>query len=173
MWVQGEPNRLDALTRQIVGGYLRSHFNLSTRHGWAWEGLGMYLTHLAVGTHLTFFVPTSSGGGVEAKLDTSLMEPEADWLVALVEVMSGDDPPELAPTLEADVSGMDIRQLVLAHGLAAYLIEVQSDKLPMILARTGGGHDAAVVLKEELERSTTTLLADMLRWAESMLPDEE
>ena len=48
--------RLDGAARQTLGTLLMDAYGVDGRHGWAWEGLGLYLVERMVGTRLTHYV---------------------------------------------------------------------------------------------------------------------
>src|SRR5439155_15846795 len=54
-WDKDAARRLDAACRQTVVDFLSRTDGLSLKHVWAWEGLGLLLTHELIGTRLTLY----------------------------------------------------------------------------------------------------------------------
>ena len=171
VWEADPVKRLDALVRQVIGIYLRDHYTMSTRQGWVWEGLGLYLTHLAVGTRLTYFIRPS--GYVEAntgpRLGMRLMDANADWLAILVEELQKPKPPRLIYMLGKDVNSLSVREMLLAHGLAAYLTELHPQRLPVILKRIGAGEDSFLVFEEEFGMKMPEIEKELETWLRRMI----
>lgn len=170
VWSPGEAARRDALARQFVGCWLRDHFGLSTRQGWAWEGFGLYLGHLAVHTRLTFFIRETDyvEQGSGPNLTERLRATDADWLAMLAEVLESERAPKLGFMLGKDVNGMDQRELLLAHGLAAWLIEARPEEAATVLLRMGKGQDPANVLEEVLGMRLPRLERHLMRWVKEV-----
>ena len=171
VWETHPDKRLDGLVRQIVGIFLRDHYSLSTRIGWAWEGLGLYLTHLAVGTRLTYYIRPGNyvEGAVRPKLGRRLMDSKTNWLGVFLEEMQQDRPPRLVYTLGKDVNSMDIRDLLVSYALASFLLELHDDRLPRILTRVGHGDDTVRVLEEEFGETLPEIQERLVRWSRDML----
>ncbi|MDA1266409.1 MAG: hypothetical protein O2816_15120 [Planctomycetota bacterium] len=166
VWGMGPPGRLDAAIRQSSGAFLRDHFGLSTRHGWAWEGFGTVLTESITGSHLTFFVrPSRYEEGPGPNLSERLRADDADWLLLFTEQMTSEKPAQLAFLMGKDVNGLDERELLLAHTLAKWLLEARPAAALKVLKRLGEGHAGATVLEEELGMSLTFLEQHLVRWA--------
>jgi len=171
VWVEDEAERLDALTRQLVGAYLRDRFGLSTQQGWVWEGFGIYLTHLLIGTRRTFFVrPSEYVAGADVSLEERLLRPDADWIGELLAVAADGRRPRLSYLLGKDVNSMDVRDLLLAHALAAYLLEERHERIPRVLGRLGEGRGSKVVLEEELGKALPALEEELYAWAARRRP---
>jgi hypothetical protein len=166
VWVEGPFRRRDGLVRQIIGTYLLDRFGVSTRHGWLWEGLGIELTYRILGTRQTFFVQSSTYvQNVGPRLDLSLFEPHVDWLEELVRMMSGPQPPRLVYLVGKDVNAMNLPELLLANGLATYLLEARPDALRTVVSRLGAGEASLPVLEDVLGLPLPELETEVLRWA--------
>ena len=170
VWGQGELARRDSLARQVAGRWINESYGVSPRHGWVWEGLGLYLAWHAVGTRLTFFVRL--GAYVQdnqgPNLSKELRAEDADWYGLLADLLATDRPPKLAFLLGKDVNGMDERELLLAHGLAAWLVEARADVAPEIFGRVGLGENSARVLEEVLGMRLPQLERHLARWADEV-----
>jgi len=167
IWGHDELARRDSLSRQVAGGWIRDSYGVSTRQGWVWEGLGLYLSEHAVGTRLTFFIRPSPyvQGNQGLNLSKRLQAKGADWYGLLADLMATDRPPQLAFLLGKDVNGMEERELLLAHGLAAWLVEARPEQAPVIFGRVGSGEDSVRVLEEVLGMRLPDLEKHLARWA--------
>lgn len=151
IWADERAKRLDNLVRQIVGVYFRDEFRISTKVGWAWEGFGLYLTHLAVGTRLTFYVrPSKYSNQRELNFEERLLDGNTDWLTELAIYASRGEKAKLQFTLGRDVNTMEVGDLLLANALATWLFEERPDHLGEILLRIGQGEPSVTVLEDEL-----------------------
>ncbi len=165
VWVEDEAERLDAMTRQLVGAYLRDTFGLSTRHGWAWEGFGLYLTHLVVGTRMTFFVrPSEYVESADANLDQRLLRPEADWLAELQKEVEDGRRPRLGFVIGKDVNSLEVRDLLLSNALAIYLTEETPEILTGLLSELGEGKTSLQALEQATGKKIPTLEQELYAW---------
>jgi len=166
VWVPNIDERLDAMVRQFVAAYLRDEFQITARNGWVFEGFGIYLTHLAVGTRMTFFVrPGNYVEDTTVRLDDRLQGQDADWLAELTALDRARQRPKLSFLLGKDVNGMDTRDMLLANALARYLFEVQPEHLQRILQRIGQGEASVIALQEELGVMLPELEETLYAWA--------
>ena len=139
IWSEDVPRRVDGATRSTVNQYLQNGFKIGLRHGWASEGIGVYLVETMVGTHLTWFTKTEryvvqNDGG---KASMSIDDPDLDWMQAGRELLTADGAPHLGILLGRRVSTMTSLDLVHAYVLAAYLIEGRAKELPLLLEAIG------------------------------------
>ncbi|MFT5287080.1 MAG: hypothetical protein ACI8TQ_003256 [Planctomycetota bacterium] len=139
VWSEDVPRRVDGATRATVNQYLQNGFKISLRHGWASEGIGLYLVETMVGTHLTWFTKVEryiiqNDGG---KATMSIENPDLDWMQAGRELLTSADAPHLGLLLGRRVSTMSSLDLIHAYVLAAYLIEGRSQELPLLLETIG------------------------------------
>lgn len=175
-WTHEPEMRVDGVVRQTFGGLLTDAFGITTKHGWAWEGFGLYLNHQLIGTRLSFFVrDTGYVPDAARTMRTRLRQQDADWLAMALEMMRGEHKPKLSFVLGSDVNGMNNDDMLLAFALAAYLIESQPTKVPRILGRIGGalaedgqGENPIIVLQGELGWDLPHLEARLMRWLEEV-----
>jgi hypothetical protein len=160
-WGEGTALRADAVARQTVSWLLRHKFKLSPKQGWAWEGLGLYLSFRVSGTRLRFFVRESdyTGGPDRA---TDLRDPNSNWL-RLAKGVLEEQPPKMDFLLGKDVNGLTERDLLVAYALGAYLVEGHREKLPRILTRIVN-EPATKVLEEELGKDPEALTKELRKW---------
>jgi hypothetical protein len=152
-WSTTATLRLDRSTRQTVGAFLTDTYGISTEHGWAWEGIGIYLTYQLTGTRLTYYIRPDRYGGdpnasdVQKQLFARLFQAESEWIdeARLFFVETGHRPPGLASLMGRAVDSMSAQDMLWSYVLAAYLIEGWPDHAPAFLTEIGGGtapHDA-------------------------------
>jgi hypothetical protein len=142
--------RLEFAARWAVASLLRRHFGITAARGWAYEGVGLYLTELLTGSHLTYMVRPSryapDEGRLKAELWAKIRHPRSDWFEIAGQLVREHKNPDLAFLLSKDVNTMDAGDLVYAYVMAAYLLEGQADRAPKLLRAIGQGevpfHDA-------------------------------
>jgi len=175
-WAETEVERLDRSTRQTLGLLLNEGFGISTRHGWAWEGIGLYLTYQLTGTRMTYFVrpgkyaegdPTSSA---QEKLMGRLTSPGADWLHEAREFFGDRPPPRLALLMGRDVNDMSATDLLHAYVFASFLIEGWPDELPRLLEAIGDGASGAEAVGRTFGFELPRLQERVWSWLEESGP---
>lgn len=164
-WGETTPVRQDAVSRQTVSWLLKHRFELTPRQGWAFEGIGLYLSYTVCGTRLRFFVRESEYGSVEERTDM-LRDPKVDWLSLALEVMHRK-PPDLKFLLGKDVNNLSERDLLVSYALGAYLVEGRHEELPAILSRLPK-EPATVVLEDVLGLGPDELADELLQWLEAL-----
>jgi len=166
-WSIDPARRIDGAARQTLGTMLMDAFGIDGRHGWAWEGVGLYLTFHLVGTRKTYFF---QGGGYQPKTQTALWSrlqmPDVNWLEEGRRLLSGPSAPHLEFLLGKSVNNMRDEDLLFSYVLAAYLLEGRPKETPTILRRIGAGDHPVTVLEEELGRPLREIEARILRWLE-------
>ena len=72
--------------RQPTAALLLRAFGIRADHGWAYEGIGLYLTELLTGTHTTYTIQPSVYARDDRRTKEDLFqrirEPDADWRIA-------------------------------------------------------------------------------------------
>lgn len=164
-WGEDTTIRVDAVARQTVSWLLRHKYKLSVKQGWAWEGIGLYLSFRVCGTRLRFFVRESDYVGAEGRSD-DLRNPEANWLKLAKDVLQ-KQPPNMKFLLGKDVNSLTERDLLVAYALGAYLVEGRKAELPKILSRITT-EPSTVVLQEELGLDPDQLGKELRRWLEAL-----
>ena len=143
-WDEDPVNRLDGAVRHTLCELFRAEFGLSTRHAWAWEGLGIYLTRALVGTRRTFY-GTVEGLDPEARKLVSLLvnADEVNWMnEAYQRIMThqGTPPAEL---FAKSVDELDVYDLLAVYAFGAYLLEGHPERVCGLL-RAASAEDAEV-----------------------------
>jgi hypothetical protein len=166
-WSLDPQRRIDGAARQTLGTMLMDAFGIDGRHGWAWEGVGLYLTYHLVGTRKTFFF---QGGGYTPKTQTALWQrlqlADVNWLEEGRRLLSKPNAPHLEFLLGKSVNNMRDEDLLFSYVLAAYLLEGRPKETPTILRRIGAGDHPVRVLEEELGRPLREIEGRLLRWLE-------
>lgn len=150
--------RTDCAVRNAISHYLWLNFGIHDRNGWAWEGLGIYLTRELVGTRFTWY---SLAGPNANALKTSLLVPESNWMNEGLKVLGSAD---LATVLAKPVTEFGLEDMLVSYVFGAYLIEGQPEKVAEFLRRAGKD-----VKPEEISRgvfgwSMATLQDHLVRW---------
>lgn len=170
-WSSDEQRRLDGLVRQALAWLFASGFEIFPKHGWAFEGFGLYLTRELVGTRLTWFAGPSTNmpAAQEQALRRRLLDPTCNWMNEAYEVVKRPQRPQLNLLLEKDVSEMSPEDLLYSYVLAAYLVEAESVKLPTILTKMGQGTKSATAIEAELGINVLELDRRLRRWLSERL----
>jgi len=164
-WSPNPDRRLDGAARQTLGTLLMDAFGIDGRSGWAWEGVGLYMTHDLVGTRLTWFFDTSGyQPQTSTGLWTRLQDPTVDWFDEAGRLLGGENPPRLAYLLGREINSMREEDVLHAYVLAAYLLEGHPRRAPRILRRIGAGEHPIAVFEDELGRTLPTIEKRLKRW---------
>ena len=167
---QEKPSRMDGVSRQCMAWLLKDRFGISSRHGWVFEGVGLYLSYRVVGTRLGIFVRESkyTSEGSPEDLLARLRGSRSNWFRIAHEVLNSEYKPNFAFMLGKDVNNLTGEELMYGYVLSAYLLEVFPEKAPDVLKRIGAGDAPATVIEEtfgakldEVERTLLTWLDDV------------
>ncbi|MBK7874495.1 MAG: hypothetical protein IPJ77_01855 [Planctomycetes bacterium] len=155
--------RDDCAVRNALWQLLRLHFGVERVHGWAFEGLGLYLTRELVGSRLTWSVLANRDA--EA-LRAGLLAPESNWMNEGLTLMRAPNAPPLATVLDLPVTAMTVPDLVVGYVFSAYLLEGRPGDAANFLARTGAGKKADETAREVLGTTMDELKPRLVRWLE-------
>lgn len=137
-WDRDPKKRLDGAVRQTIGDFLGRGFGIDLSVGWAWEGIGHYLTRELVGTRLTWFSAPDKPGQADA-LKGRLVKSDTNWINEAYELLQKPDHPSFAAALDREVAAMSAADVLYGYALAAYLIEARPKDGPLLLQRVGQG----------------------------------
>ena len=164
--------RIEWAARQPLGFLLQKYYGVTTRNGWIWEGVGLYLTHQLTGyrrstfvRHTRYVAEKSKKSQRSARLWASMQPVRADWFRLAADMVARGHSPDWTHMLAKDTSQMDTHDLLASYMLAAYLIETQHERLPAILKEIGTGKASAAVLQKSLGMPLAALEARVYRWA--------
>ena len=169
-WDPNPARRLDGAVRQTLGTLLMDAYGIDGRHGWAWEGMGLYLVYHMTGTRLTYFFGRSGySSNRKTTLWPTLQAPETRWLAAAYDLLARDDAPGLEFLLGRDVDTMRDEDILVAYAVAAYLLEGRPDEAPIILRRIGAGEHPVLVFEDVTGESLPGLELRLRRWLGEVL----
>lgn len=164
-WDGSAARRRDGATRQILGTMLMDRFGIDGGHAWAWEGFGLYLVHLQLGTRGTWFY---QGSGYQPVADAlswpALQDPQADWHAITRSLLSDPDGPRLHFLFGRPLNSMTAQDLVCSYTLAAYLLEGWPEHTPRLLSALGRGEHPVLAFERELGFPITQLDQRVVRW---------
>lgn len=170
-WTDGGVRRLDSIARQIVALLLTREFHLGARHGWVYEGFGLYLSYKLVGTRLTLTVHET--GYVDKPRNPEflkgLRDRNANWFRLAHEALTGETKPNFVFLLGKDVNRLTAEDLFFSYSLAAFILELRPEKAEPILRRIGKGDAPATVLEEELGQKLPQIEEHVIAWLADML----
>jgi hypothetical protein len=169
-WDGNPARRLDGAARQTIGTLLMDSYGIDGRHGWAWEGIGLYLVYHMTGTRLTYFFKGSGySSGRKTTLWPMLQAPDARWLHEARDLLAKDSAPGLEFLLGRDVNTMRDEDILVSYTLAAYLLEGRPDDVPRILRRIGAGEHPVTVFEQVTGDSLPQLEQRLRRWLDEVL----
>ncbi|MBI5363680.1 MAG: hypothetical protein HZA53_10915, partial [Planctomycetes bacterium] len=157
---ESEPRRRDdCAVRNALWQLLRLDFGIDMTHGWAFEGLGLYLSRELVGSRLTWSVLARPDA--EA-LRAGLLAPESNWMSEGLKLLTTPGAPELG--LDKPVKELAIADLVVGYVFSAYLLEGWPDRAAAFLEKTGAGKQTAETSRAVLGMSMEELKERLVRW---------
>jgi hypothetical protein len=167
-WDKDVKKRIDGSVRQTVGDFLGRSFGLTLANGWAWEGIGLYLTRELVGTRLSWFIQMD-GSAQADPLKTRLLKPDANWINEAYELLKKPEHPSFAVSLDREVNAMTLQDVLYAYALAAYLIEARPTEGSALLHRIGqgigaGSEKTSAAVKPALKLDAGQLERRLTRW---------
>ena len=163
-WDDKGPKRIDNASRSSLNDLFGRAFGIGLQHGWAWEGMGLYLNREIVGTRLTWFTQPGATSKADA-LRKKLMTTDVNWMNEALTLMQSPQHPPLATVLERDVNTLTTEEMVLAYAFSAYLIEGRPNETPEILRRVGVAKEkASTVVPAVLKLDLPQLEARFTRW---------
>ena len=161
--------RIEICARQPFVLLLDEYFELNVRHGWAFEGMGLYLTHALTGFRRSTFVRITRYADDEKnkpdqRLWGELLPTTADWFAIAAKRIEAGETPDWKLMLSKDVNQMTVNDLLFSFLLAAYLAEAQSDHLPGILKEVAENKPSAEVLQKMLGMPLSRIEQRVYRW---------
>jgi hypothetical protein len=133
--------RLEYAARQPFAALLLRGFGITARQGWAYEGIGLYLTELLTGTHTTYTIHPTGYAPDHQREKTELWNriraPESDWFDVARQLAGEGKAPDLVDMMSKDVNTMDAEDLIFSYALAGYLLEARADVAPDLLRAVG------------------------------------
>ncbi|TDJ68529.1 MAG: hypothetical protein E2O39_13065 [Planctomycetota bacterium] len=168
-WSPDPRRRLDGAARQTLGTLLIDAYGIDARHGWAWEGIGLYLVYNMIGTRMTYFIERSSYLKPRNQtLWTQLQAPGANWIEEGRAMLTSEGGPHLEFLVGRNVASMRDEDILFAYVVAAYLLEGRPTETPDLLARLGAGEHPADAFNAALGASLPQIDARIRRWLEEI-----
>jgi len=169
-WDADPARRLDGAARQTMGTLLMDGYGIDARHGWAWEGIGLYLVYHMTGTRLTYFFGRAGSSSTrKTTLWPRLQAPATHWLQEARSLLAQDHAPSLEFLLGRDVDTMRDEDILVSYALAAYLLEGRPDDASVILRRIGAGEHPVAVFERVTGASLPQLELRLRRWLDEVL----
>ncbi|MDJ0521506.1 MAG: hypothetical protein QNJ90_05465 [Planctomycetota bacterium] len=171
VWIHAaEPAmRLEWCSRQAIGHQLRQRFGIRGFPGWAFEGFGLYLSHLVADQRRTFFVKRTKYGEKGARKDdlwARLREKGADWRAEARTLLASKQAPDLRLLLDKPLNAMNTEDMLASYALCAYLLEGRSQDVPALLLAIGKGKQKSIAALGKLGLDLDTLGIKLRRWLE-------
>jgi hypothetical protein len=164
-WDTSAERRRDGAARQVLGTMLMDRFGIDGGHAWAWEGFGLYLIHLQLGTRGTWFY---QGSGYQPVADaltwTAVQDPAFDWHAYSRQLLTDPNGLRIEFLLGRPLNSMTSQDLVCSFTLAAYLLEGRPAETPKLLAAIGRGDHPVLAFERELGFPITQLDERIVRW---------
>ncbi|MFT5151915.1 MAG: hypothetical protein ACI841_001902, partial [Planctomycetota bacterium] len=164
-WDPKRSRRRDGAVRQSMGTLLLDDLWIGAKHGWAWEGVGLYLCYQLTGSRETwFFQPGQSGNGLATTVWLEMQTPGSDWFTLAEDILPGLPEGALEVLLHKHLNALSDVDLLLSYVLAAYLLEGRPIETPVILKKIGRGAPSDQVFAELLDVEPAVLQQRLLRW---------
>ena len=165
-WSDSDARRLDSACRQGISNLLYHGHQITTKEGWASEGVGLYFTHKVTKTHLTWFVSPSRymSADDDATFRTKLSRRDVDWLDEARILLGEDKLPKFHTVVGRDVNRLSTEDLLVCNAAIAYFVEGRPGVLPKILKKLGRGRTAHEIFLEELGLDLRQFDERMRKW---------
>jgi hypothetical protein len=164
LWTGDKARTLDMSLRHTLSKLLNRGVGLTPTCGWVWEGFGLYLTREITGTRLTWFVAADSATAKAASLQARLLAQDANWMNEALTLLSGPDAPSIADVMKRDLAKLEVRDVITAYALAAYLLEARPEQVTDLVRRSCNGEDPEAIVQKVLSMSTDQLSQRLARW---------
>ncbi|MEM7309673.1 MAG: hypothetical protein AAF682_23560 [Planctomycetota bacterium] len=158
--------RRDGAVRMLLGMFLLEAYGISTKHGWAHEGFGLYLTRSIVGTRMNWFAMPSRyvSQQKDAAFRAKLYHSDTNWMNEAHLMLQREQRPTVKSLLGKDVNTLGTEELLLSYVTAAYLIEGRPEAVPDLLRRIGAGENPAAAIEAALGMNVLALDERIRRW---------
>jgi len=162
-----QAKRVEWCARQPLSSMLRRRFGVRTKHGWAFEGFGLYVSHLLSGQRRTFYVRRTQYGDTSERdgdLWDKLTEDRADWREHARTLLASERAPDLRLLLGKPVNTMNTEDMLISYVLAAFILEGRSTQAAPLLEAIGKGKPADEALRLGLGLDIEGLGFRLRRW---------
>lgn len=148
-WDGDEAHRVDGVVRIALGWMFSYVFKYSSEVGWAYEGMGLVMTRLVVGTRLTWTAGPPTGQD-QYQQRSFLLDPDTNWIDEAYQMWYDDRTPDFEELLTKEASELTPEDILAAYAFSAYLIEGQPDRIRDFLSLAGRNVPPAQVTKQVL-----------------------
>lgn len=165
-WSEEPTRRLDGMVRQAISWLFAESYQVFPKHGWVFEGVGIYMTRELVGTRLTWYVRPSEYliEADDRALKARLLDTRTNWMNEARKLLVDGKRPNLALLLGRDVNQLTTEDLLFSYVMAAYLLEARGEQFPGILKKIGEGKTSVEALELGLEMKLDEIEARVIRW---------
>jgi len=169
-WSETKVKRLDRSVRETIGGMMTEAFGLKVDQGWAWEGVGIYLTYQLVGTRLTYYtrqdryVEDTETAEVQKQLYRRMYSDESNWMDEARIYFSRHRPPKLNFLMGRKVNAMNMQDRLWSYVFAAYLIEGWPGQTSQYFELIGSGVHPAEACRTVFGMELGRLEQRLIRW---------
>lgn len=161
--------RLEWCSRQVMGNLLWRRFGIRGTPGWAFEGCGLYLSHLIAKQRRTFFVRRTQYGEKGTRkndLWDRLRLKDTDWREEARKLLASEQAPNLRLLLGKKLNAMNTEDMLASFALCAFLIEGRPATLPKLLEDVGRRKKTSVDVLSAAGLDPDTLGIKLRRWLE-------
>jgi hypothetical protein len=151
--------------RKVLSARLDDAFP-GTERGWISEGVGQRIVWYLAGEHGPAYVHIegTDRSRREGAEDDTLPEDPAEWFSAAARVLGRDGPKRLAAVLTMRLNAMRASDALVAHGLAAYLLEARHESFTPFLKASVSSDDGEAVVHQALDADVAMLSWRLHRW---------
>ncbi len=167
-WSDNEPMRLDGSVRNAVGILMLKTFGISTKRGWVWEGLGLYIDEIITGQHRTVFVTrkihTTTEREAKFDIERRMKAPGSDWLLIARELFDANLAPNLEVMARKETNDLVNEDLVVGYALARYIVEGHPEKATPFFLFHGETQPIYETISTIFKRPIPSFEARFRRW---------
>jgi hypothetical protein len=167
-WSDSEDMRLDGSVRNAVGIMMLMSFGISTKRGWVWEGLGLYLDEIITGSRRTVFVTrkihTTTEKEAKFDIERRMKAPGANWLLIARDLYDAGAAPDLNVMSRKEVNDLTNEDLIVGYALSRYIVEGNPElatKFFLFHGETQGIYDT---IDQVFKRPVGSFLERFRRW---------
>lgn len=153
--------RNDCAVRNALALLLRDNFRVEMPSGWAYEGLGLYLTRELCGTRFTWY---SLANPKTEALREGLLAPESNWMNEALKLLTTNGAAAFVTAMTKPVTELDLQEMVLGYAFSAYLLEGRPDQAAEFLRQSGAGKPWTELSQSVLGHAPHELHARLVRW---------
>ena len=151
-----------ACVRSVVRRGFSFAFGSTTR-GWFRGGIGQRLCWYATGQHAPVYAKFDQTDTTRVK--TTLPKDPTQWVPAAAKILEDHGTPAFVTVLTRRTNAMRTQDVLVAYGLAAYLIEARSDLFEAFVKASAKRHDADAFIPETTgARDVAAFVKRLLGW---------